>query len=215
METAQNVSPLAAALFAAEQIAKPGKLDGVRIAGSDAKVSTADLAPKILAYAFLQLRDEGAVTLQTASKKVLFVTTNWVQIQRTGKQSALTGVAPSLLNFVTDGKSVRDAVYAWYQQDQRNPWPWAIQLATQEAIEAGYLQAVQQGLGGKIGSLLTGAMPTTVAAGKEDEVRAIGAQAAQKWAEYGAKESALLELLVKQCSGAIGARQEQTSPPDV
>ncbi|HKU68293.1 MAG TPA: hypothetical protein VJP85_11000 [Candidatus Baltobacteraceae bacterium] len=63
MDTANTVSPLVAVLFAAERIAKPGKLDGVHIAGSDAKVSTADLAPKILAYAFLHLRDEGAITL--------------------------------------------------------------------------------------------------------------------------------------------------------
>jgi hypothetical protein len=211
VENNDSVSPLVAALFAAEQIAKPGKLDGVHIAGSQAKVSTADLAPKILAFAFLRLRDDGAITLETASKKVLFVTSTWVAVHRTGTPSESLGAATaSLCSFVRDGKSVRDAIYAWYESDQRNPWPLPIQVATREAISAGYLVASEQKLGGKIGSFFTGAMPTAIAAGKEDEVRAIGAAAAAKWSEYQKQDSALVELLVKQCSSAISGRQEQT-----
>lgn len=215
METAHNVSPFVSALFAAERIAKPGKLDGVHIAGSDAKVSTADLAPKILAYAFLVLRDEGAISLHIASKKVLFVTTSWVQVQRTGTPGGNAGAATALFNCTTDGKSVKDAVYAWYRQDVANPWPFAIQIATQEAIDAGYLAAAQQNVAGKIGSIFTGAMPTSIVAGKEAEVRDIGEDAAKQWASYASADAALVELLVKQCAGGISSRQQQSSAPDV
>jgi hypothetical protein len=211
MDTALDCSPLVAALFAAEHIAKPGKLDGVHIAGSQAKVSTADLAPKILAFAFLRLRDDGAITLETASKKVLFVTSTWVAVHRKAAPSAALGTATaSLCSFTQDGKSVKDAVYAWYQNDRRNPWPLAIQVATQEAIDAGYLVATEQSLGGKIGSFFTGAMPAAIAAGKADDVRAIGAAAAAKWSDYQKQDAAQLDLLVKQCASAISARQEQT-----
>jgi len=215
MENTRTVSPFVSALFAAERIAKPGKLDGIHIAGSDAKVSTADLAPKILAYAFLTLRDEGAISLQVASKKVLFVTTSWVQVQRTGTPGANAGAVASLFNSTADGKSVRDAVYAWYRQDQTNPWPWSIQIATQEAIDAGYLAAAQQNIAGKIGSIFSGAMPTAIVAGKEADIRAIGDDAAKKWASYTSADGGLLELLVKQCASGISSRQQQSSAPNV
>ncbi|HKU68292.1 MAG TPA: hypothetical protein VJP85_10995 [Candidatus Baltobacteraceae bacterium] len=143
---------------------------------------------------------------------MLFVTTSWVQTERTGSPGASDGLAASLYDCVADGKSVKDAVYAWYRQDRLNPWPWPIQVATQEAIEAGYLASQQQHLGGKIGSIFTGAVPTSVVPGKEAEVRAIGDEAANKWSGYGAKDTALLDLLVKQCSGAISARAQQTGP---
>lgn len=211
METAHTLSPLAALLFAAEQVAKPGRLDGIHIAGSDAKVSTGDLAPKLLAFAFLHLRDEGAISLQCASKKVLFVTTTWVQTMRTGTPTSQSGAVAALLNCVTNGKSVKDAVYAWYGQDVMNPWPVPIRAATQEAISTGYLQQTEQNIGGKIGSVFTGAVPTVIVSGKEAEVRAIADEAAKKWAAYAAQDAALLDLLVKQCSGGISARQEQQS----
>lgn len=157
----------------------------------------------------------GAISLQIASKKVLFVTTSWVQVQRAGTPGANAGAATALFNCTTNGKSVRDAVYAWYRQDVANPWPFAIQIATQEAIEAGYLAAVQQNIAGKIGSIFTGAMPTSIAAGKEADVRAIGEDAAKKWAGYTSADGALVEMLVKQCAGGISSRQQQSSAPDV
>jgi hypothetical protein len=212
MDTTRTVTPLAAALLAAEKIAKPGKLDGVHIAGSQAKVSQSDLAAKLLAFAFMHLRDEGALTLQIASKKVLFVTTTWVQVQRTGSPAATDGVAAALFNATRDGKSVRDAVWDWFGQSYSNPYPIPVQAATQEAIEAGYLLPAKQGIGGVIGSMFTGAVATTVAPGKEDDVRAIADETAAKWAEYQTNGSALLDMVVKQCTSGIHGRLEASTP---
>jgi hypothetical protein len=178
-------------------------------------VSTSDLAPKILAFTFMHLRDEGAIALQAASKKVLFVTTNWIDAHRTGSPTATTGAAAALYNRIGDGVSVKDAVYAWYPGDYANPWPLPIQTATKEAVEAGFLQTVQQGVGGKLGSMFTGAMPTTIVSGKEADVRAIADDAAKKWQAYQAQDSGFLDLLVKQCAGGISLHTEQTSTPDV
>lgn len=214
MAIKQFENPFVAALFAAERIAKAGKLDNIHIAGSEAKVSTSDLAPKIVAFALLQLRDQGAITMKAASKKVLFVTTNWVELHRTGTPAAGNGVAAALLSRVVDGKSAKDAVYAWYQRDFANPWPMPIKVATGDAIDAGYLVEVQQGLGGKIGSVFSGSVPTAIVSGKEDEVRAIADAAAAAWQAYAAQDAALLELLVKQCSAAISSRTEQTNLND-
>ena len=61
----------------------------------------------------------------------------------------------------------------------------------------------------------TGAVPAAIAPGKENDVRAIGDDAAKAWTAYGANDAALLELVVKQCAGGISSRQQQTSPPDV
>ena len=130
---------------------------------------------------------------------------------RTGTPTSQSGAVAALLNCVTNGKSVKDAVYAWYGQDVMNPWPVPIRAATQEAISTGYLQQTEQNIGGKIGSVFTGAVPTVIVSGKEAEVRAIADEAAKKWAAYAAQDAALLDLLVKQCSGGISARQEQQS----
>lgn len=203
---------MVAALFAAESIAKPGNaMYKAPIPGSASKTNPLDFAPKMFAYGLLSLRDEGAVTLQTASKKVLFVTTAWVEVRRTGSAAASVGLSVRLLEAAGDAKSAKDTVAAWFPSDVYNPWGLAIRAAMQEAVDAGYLAPAEQKLSGKLGSMLTGNLPTTVVPGKETELRAIADDAAKQWAAYRGRESELLEQLVKQCGAGISSRRSQTA----
>lgn len=204
---------MVAALFAAERIAKPGNaMYKAPIPGSHAKTNPLDFAPKMFAYAMLCLRDEGAITLQIASKKVLFVTTAWIEVHRAASPGASVGLSARLLQAVVDGKSAKDVVAAWFPSDVYNPWGLAVQAATQEAIDAGYLAPVEQkSVVGKIGSKLTGNLATTVLAGKETELRRIADDTAKRWAAYQAQDGTLLERLVKECGGGISARRSQAA----
>ncbi len=203
---------MAAALFAAERIAKRGNaMYKAPIPGSNAITNPLDFTPKMFAYGLLSLRDEGAITLQVTSKKVLFVTTTLVEVHRTGSASTSVGLSARLLAAVVDGKSAKDAVAAWYPNDVYNPWGLAIRSGTQEAVDAGYLDVVGQKLTGKLGSILTSNLPTVVAPGKDVELRAIADDAATRWDAYQARESALLEALVKQCGAGVSSRRSQTA----
>ncbi len=210
MDATQSPTPFVAALFAGDRIAKPGNaMYHTSIPGSAAQANPLDLAPKLFAYTLLCLRDEGAIAFAEMSKKVLFVTTAWIHVTRTGKPTSATGLAARLFERIGDGKSAKDVVRAWFASDVYNPWGDTVAAATKEAIDAGYLVPEKQGAAASLGAKLTRFVATTVAPGREEELHKVAADAAQRWAGYQSREGALVDALVKQCGSGIGSRRNQ------
>lgn len=212
METAANVSPLLEALFAADKIAKPAggltALMSMNAPGADAKVNQNDVAVKLLAYAFLSMREIGALELSVVEKKVLFVKSTSVQVKHGAQPLPKDGIIGGVMSNAVDGKTVYDAIYTWLRQDYSNPYSVVVQSVQEEAIAAGYLVRTRQNLGGALGNAFRGVMPTERVPERAAEIENLRQAGAQRWAGFAAKDAALVEQVLKQCSSALNARTE-------
>lgn len=212
METAANVSPLLEALFAADKIAKPAggltALTAMNAPAADVKVNQNDVAVKLLAYAFLAMHETGALELSIVEKKVLFVKSTSVQVKHGAAPLPKDGTIGGIMSNVMDGKTVRDAIYAWFREDVTNPYSVVVQSVLGEAIAAGYLVQARQNLGGAIGNAFKGVLPTERVPERAPEIEELREAGAQRWAGFAAKDAALVEQVLKQCSSALSGRTE-------
>lgn len=216
METAANVSPLLESLFAADKIAKPaGGLTGlmaIDAPGADVKVNQNDVAVKLLAYAFLAMQEIGALELSAVEKKVLFVKSTSVQVKHGAQPLPKDGVIGGIMASVVDGKSVHDAIYAWFGQDFANPYSVLVQSVLEEAIAAGYLVKAHQNLGSALGNAFKGILPTQPVPERKADIETLREAGARRWAGFAAKDAAMVDHVLKQCSSALGARTTKQAP---
>ena len=212
METAANVSPLLEGLFAADKICKPAggltAMMGMNAPGADAKVNQNNVAVKLFAYAFLSMQEIGALELSVVEKKVLFVKTTSVQVKHGAQPLPTDGVLGGIMKNVVDGKTVRDAICAWFGRDFANPYSVFVQMVLEEAIAAGYLVRQQQNLGGAISNAFKGTLPTQRVPERAAEIENLRQAGAVRWAGFAAKDAALVDQVLKQCSSALDSRTE-------
>ena len=215
MELITPSIPLADMLLACDSVAKPGgALNSIHSPVTGAKVHFGDLCAKMFAYGFLLLRKEGAVELELTEKNVFFVKTHAATVHKKRDTTTLPGPCPALLSAAIDGKSARDAVYATFDRDYRNPWGQVASAAADQLTTAGLFQTVKGGLGAKLGEMTTGLPKMEAVPGKEEEIQSRIATCAQKWNDFAKAEPQLCEQLVKDCYNGIQSRTEQRDPGD-
>lgn len=205
------MNPLLEALFAADHIAGTGGMLSIQSPGApDKKVSTLDLANKLLAYGFLCAKEQGALDLAVGIKKVLFVKSTFVEVKRGSTPAQFDSpLLAGLIQNVVDGKTVYDAIYTWFGEDVDNPYAGVVQGAVDEALRAGYLQMAQQKLLGAIASACGGVARTEPVPAKADEIASIRDAGIKRWDAWNASDKNLVHEVVLQCSKALGARKTQ------
>jgi hypothetical protein len=210
MEIAENVSPLLEALFAADKIAKPAggltALWAINAPGADAKVNQNDVAVKLLEYAFLWMHETGALELDVVEKKTLFVKSTSVQVKLGSQPLPKDGVIGGIMSNVVDGKTAYDAIYDWFRRPVANPYSVLVQAVLEEAIAAGFLVKAHQNVGGAVGNTFRGVLPTERVPERAADIEALRQAGAQRWAGFNAKDGALVEQVLKQCSSALNSR---------
>ena len=207
MDVTFTPAPFADAFLACDRIAKPGgALNSVHSPVTDARVNFGDLCAKMFAYGFVLLREEGAVELRLAEKKVLFVKSHFAQIHKKAETTEYAAPLPRLLECVQDGKSARDAIWRLIGDDMLSPWSFVASLAFQQAAEAGL---VLEKKGGFFGKMATGIPKLELVTGKSDEISQRIETCAQRWEAFAKAEPELAERLVKDCYEGISSRTRQ------
>lgn len=203
--------PLVDAFLACDRIAKPGgALTSIHSPVTDAKVSFGDTCAKMLANAFLSLHADGAIDLKVVEKKILFVKTHYVELRKKSAATTLADPCQELLNACVDGKSAKDAVYAFLRNDSNNPWSVVAKYASKQAIGLGLLRELKGGLTGMVGEKLTGIPKLETVPEKAAEIEARVAACAQRWSEFTSADAQLAEQLVSDCYNGIKSRTTQT-----
>lgn len=101
MDVTFTPAAFADVFLACDRIAKPGgALNSVHSPVTDAKVNFGDLCAKMFAYGLLLLREEGAIDLTVAEKKVLFVKSHFAQIHIKSGTTAHDAPLPALLGCI-------------------------------------------------------------------------------------------------------------------
>jgi hypothetical protein len=205
----EPVNAFVAALFGAGSIAKPGKTS---LPGVQQKIDVNDLAAKMLAFAFMRMREDGALDFEGASRKRLFATVRWLNAQKKSASTTQGGQAAKLFAAVTDGNSVSSAVEKWFGGAVTNPWWAVLSSAFEDAVAAGYLvhdDTQPQSIGEKLKAMFSPEKPPGLVAGKDAEVRAIAEQAATQWKAFQSVQADLVNQLVQDCNGGIAGCEER------
>lgn len=210
------MNPLFEALFAADHIAGKGGMISMPAPAVDGvKVSINDLATKLLAYGFLRAQEAGALDLTLESKKILFVTHKFVVTKRGATPVDMENrMINGWLQNVVDGKTVKDAVVAWFREDQNNPYAIVVQDVLQEAIAAGYMTPMKQNIVGKVGNLFGALAKAERVPEKTAEMQPIRQIGVERWEKWKAADPALVDEVVKQCSAALASRTKREDLSD-
>jgi hypothetical protein len=119
------------------------------------------------------------------------------------------------MSHVVDGKTPYDAIYAWFREAFANPYSVLVQSVLEEAIAAGFLvKAREKSLGSAIGNGFKGVMLTERVPERAADIEELRQAGVQRWAGFAAKDAALVEQVLKQCSAALNARTASRNTDD-
>jgi hypothetical protein len=188
-------------LFADRFVPKlePGK-DGMTAFGTGEVVASGELAASLTAIALWQLREQGAVTLESYhAKKLGFISTSGVRIRFVQSVPA-TGVEKRVLELLEKSKKAREGQQTAYDvanllcRDGGEARAALIRHAVDDAVQMGYVDRVQQDTGmlGKIRGKGTALQPHA------ERIQALDSAAtslAAKWQDFCQNEEELAGLL--------------------
>jgi hypothetical protein len=122
---------------------------GMKAFGTGAVVQTRELSAGLVAIALWQLRERGALTLESyRHKRLRFISTSGVNV-RVLQEVEARGVERRVLDHLLGSKRAREGRETAFDvanlvcRDGREPRGTIIKLAIDDAVELGYLQRVQ------------------------------------------------------------------------
>jgi hypothetical protein len=204
-------------LLAADKVAPPSRpmQASTDVPCKDVKVQTKVLAQVLLASAFLGLRENGLVSLETYEKKKLFRMHTEVRVKATGEGHAV-GFESSILGHVTGNPDKDSAVFVlvrWFGQEF--PSPSAVVVANVRAAGKGLglFQTVSTERGRIAGKLLGKERTEPVCAA----IAAVAPQsddAARRWLSFVSAEAERAEALLASAKRAIDQMTERDDSDD-
>lgn len=214
--SAGSAAPSTVVYLFADRVApleQPGKT-GQRSWSSGQVVNARTLAVRLGMAAAFALRDAGAVTLATYSKKRLLITVRGVHAKVVGPFPPFSGIEGALsAAWARDSKAHGDGADVGFTVDgivrrSRNPFGMLVQLAIDDAVDRGYLirAAADRGLGGVLAH-----KPKTQLEPQQDRIaqlRPVCDEFITKWTAFYQDERPLYDELQRSILKNLTARED-------
>lgn len=180
---------------------------GIEVPCKDFKVQRKPLAGLVFAAAFFGLREQGLLGLEVVQKKILFVKTAQVVAKRLRDEarSGLEGAVMALVD--SQGDRVKSIVYKWFGRDTFDPWHRVVSASAEEAVERGFIKAVDTERG-KVAGLVLGKTRLEPDCSAISGLESAANDFVTKWQSFQSSEPDLYKELLEECSTGIGSRLE-------
>jgi hypothetical protein len=170
------------------------------------------VAERALAVALLTLRDEGWVTMEVVTKKVLMVHRTHVMVSRAGGSGQAGGLGGQLLTVLQKPESVSDLVYRWFGEEVPSPAGHVVWVIEFLASQRGYYRVVTRE--GIINRALRGKTSMEPVTERMSAVEPFAHTVADRWQTLARDEPELHRELLADVKRALGRRVEASDGPD-
>lgn len=180
---------------------------GIEVPCKDLKVQRKPLAGMMFAAAFSGLREHGLLSLEVVQKKILLVKTRQVVAKRLMDEARLGLEGAVMAGVGPQGDRVKTIVYKWFDRDSFDPWHHVISTSAEEALEQGFMKAVDAERG-KVAGFILGKTRIEPDCSAITRLEGVANDFVTKWQNFQSSEPELYKELLEECSSGISSRLE-------